>query len=131
LKSFYENGPSSSWQNVWISAYASMHPWEDWAETWAHYLHIVDSLDTAIAHGLDAADIDLEIEPFTQDDLYDPDDPNGDHVLFFLNSWIEMITVLNEMARSLGQPDFYPFVMPRAVVRKLHFVSLVVNDART
>jgi hypothetical protein len=51
---------------------------------------------------------------------------------FFINSWIEMITVLNEMAaRSLGQPDFYPFVMPRAVVRKLHFVSLVVNGARS
>jgi hypothetical protein len=49
---------------------------------------------------------------------------------FFINSWIEMITVLNEMAaRSLGQPDFYPFVMPRAVVRKLHFVSLVVNPS--
>ena len=68
---------------------------------------------------------------FTRDDLYDPDDPNADRMLFFLNAWIEMITMLNEMARSLGQPDFYPFIMPRAVVRKLHFVTLVVNDART
>ena len=82
-----------------------------------------------MAHGLDDEDLDLEIEPFSRDDLYDPDDPNADHVLFFLNSWVEMITVLNEMARSLGQPDFYPFVMPRAVVKKLHFVSLVVNSA--
>lgn len=131
LEANYENGPPPDWADSHISSYASTHPWEDWAETWAHYLHIVDSLDTAIAHGIDADDIDLGIEPFTQDDLYDPDDPNGDHVLFFLNSWIEMITVLNEMARSLGQPDFYPFVMPRAVVRKLHFVSLVVNGART
>jgi hypothetical protein len=130
LAANYENGPPPDWADRHISAYASTHPWEDWAETWAHYLHIVDSLDTAIAHGLDADDIDLGIEPFTQDDLYDPDDPNGDHVLFIINSWIEMITVLNEMARSLGQPDFYPFVMPRAVVRKLHFVSLVVNGAR-
>ncbi len=131
LKANYENGPPPDWADRYISSYASTHPWEDWAETWAHYLHIVDSLDTAIAHGLDAEDIDLEIEPFTQDDLYDPDAPNGEYILFFLNSWIEMITVLNEMARSLGQPDFYPFVMPRAVVKKLHFVSLVVNDART
>jgi hypothetical protein len=23
------------------------HPWEDWAETWAHYLHIMDMLETA------------------------------------------------------------------------------------
>ena len=91
----------------------------------------MDSLDTAVAHGLDADDIALGIEPFTRDDLYDPDDPNGEHVLLIINSWIEMITVLNEMARSLGQPDFYPFIMPRAVVRKLHFVNLVVNGARS
>jgi hypothetical protein len=131
LEAYYENGPTPDWADGHISSYASAHPWEDWAETWAHYLHIVDSLDTAVAHGLDADDIAMEIEPFTRDDLYDPDDPTGDHVIFFLNSWIEMITVLNEMARSLGQPDFYPFVMPRAVVRKLHFVSLVVNGVRT
>jgi len=129
LAANYENGPPPDWADRFISSYASTHPWEDWAETWAHYLLIVDSLDTAIAHGLDADDIELKIEPFTRDDLYDPDDPGGDRVLFFLNSWIEMITVLNEMARSLGQPDFYPFVMPRAVIRKLHFVSLVVNGA--
>lgn len=130
LKSNYDNGPPPDWADRHISAYASTHPWEDWAETWAHYLHIVDSLDTAIAHGLDADDLDMQIEPFTEEDLYDPNDPNAKRVLIFLNSWVEMITVLNEMARSLGQQDFYPFVMPRAVVRKLHFVSLVVNAAR-
>jgi hypothetical protein len=130
LKANYDNGPPPDWADRYISSYASTHPWEDWAETWAHYLHIVDSLDTAIAHGLDAEDIDLEIEPFTRDDLYDPDDPHGDNLLFVLNSWIEMITVLNEMARSLGHLDFYPFVMPRAVVRKLHFVCMVVNETR-
>lgn len=131
LKADYENGPPPDWADRHISSYASTHPWEDWAETWAHYLHIVDSLDTAIAHGLDAEDIDLQIEPFTRDDLYDPDDRNAERVLFFVNSWVEMITVLNEMARSLGHPDFYPFVMPRAVVKKLHFINLVVNGART
>jgi hypothetical protein len=129
LQASYENGPPPDWADRHISAYASAHPWEDWAETWAHYLHVVDSLDTAIAHGLDAEDLEMEIEPFSRDDLYDPDDPNADRMLFFLNSWVEMITVLNEMARSLGQPDFYPFVMPRAVVKKLHFVNLVVTGA--
>jgi hypothetical protein len=129
LQSNYENGPPADWTNRHISAYASAHPWEDWAETWAHYLHIVASLRTAITHGLDGADLDLQIEPFTRDDLYDPGDPNADRALFLLNSWVEMITVLNEMARSLGEPDFYPFVMPRTVVRKLHFVHLVVAGA--
>jgi hypothetical protein len=131
LNNNYENGPPSDWADRYISSYASTHPWEDWAETWAHYLHIVDSLDTAIAHGLDAEDLEIEIEPFTREDLYDPEDGNADRVLFLLNSWVEMITVLNEMARSLGHPDFYPFVMPREVVRKLHFVNLVVTETTT
>jgi hypothetical protein len=130
IKANYDNGPSTDWATKHISAYASAHPWEDWAETWAHYLHIVDSLDTAMAHGLDADDLEMEIAPFTRADLYDPDDPHADRTLFLLNSWIEMVTVLNEMARSLGHLDFYPFVMPRKVVKKLHFIDLVIRDAR-
>ena len=130
LKTNYEKGPPHDWKDQYISAYASTHPWEDWAETWAHYLHILDSLETAIAHGLDAADLEMGIEPFTREDLYDPDDQSADRMLVFLNSWIEMITVLNEMARSLGHPDFYPFVMSRAVVKKLQFVKLVIDGAR-
>jgi hypothetical protein len=129
IKKNYEQGPPADWRDRYISSYASTHPWEDWAECWAHYLHIIDSLDTAIAHGLDGADIDLEAEPFTHKDLYQPDSEDADRVLFFINSWVEMVTVLNEMARSLGQADFYPFVMPRAVVKKLHFIHLVVSDA--
>jgi hypothetical protein len=130
IRANYEHGPPADWSQRHISAYASSHPWEDWAETWAHYLHIIDSLDTALAHGLDADDLELDIRPFTHDDLYDPDDPDADRVLLFLNAWIELVTVLNEMARSLGHPDFYPFVMPREVVRKLHFITLVVRDAQ-
>ncbi len=128
IKANYADGPPPQWRNHHISAYASSHPWEDWAETWAHYLHILDSLDTAVAHGLDAADLELTITPFCRDDLYAPDDPGAERFLLLLNAWIELVTVLNEMARSLGQPDFYPFVMPRAVVRKLHFIALVVGD---
>ena len=130
LKANYTQGPPADWSRHHISAYASAHPWEDWAETWAHYLHIVDSLDTAMAHGLDAEDLELEIKPFTREDLYEPEDADAERILFLLNSWVEMVMVLNEMARSLGHPDFYPFVMPRAVVKKLHFIGLVVQDAR-
>jgi hypothetical protein len=130
LRANYENGPPADWASRFISAYASTHPWEDWAETWAHYLHVVDSLDTALGFGLEAEDLEAEVEPFTRGDLYDPDDPAADGFLYFLNSWIEMTTVLNELARSMGQPDFYPFVMSRPVVAKLHFVHLVVRAAR-
>ena len=130
LKANYENGPPADWANRYISSYASTHPWEDWAETWAHYLHLVDSLDTALGFGLTADDVEAEIEPFALADLYAPDHPDAPRALALLNSWLELTTVLNELARSMGQPDFYPFVMSRPVVRKLHFVSLVVKDAQ-
>ena len=65
IKANYDEGPPDDWAERYISAYASSHPWEDWAETWAHYLHIIDSLDTAIAHGLDTEDLEIDIEPFS------------------------------------------------------------------
>jgi hypothetical protein len=128
IKANYDQGPPADWPEHHISAYASAHPWEDWAETWAHYLHMVDSLDTAVAHGLDAEDLEFRMEPFTSAELYDPDDRDTEQALLLINSWLELVTVLNEMARSLGRPDFYPFVLSKAVVKKLHFVHLVTRD---
>ena len=107
----------------------SSHPWEDWAETWAHYLHIVDGLDTALGFGLSAIDLDTTVERFARDDLYAPDDAEAGHFVFFLNAWFELAYVLNELSRSMGQPDFYPFVVSRPVARKLHFVHLVIRGA--
>jgi hypothetical protein len=130
LKRNYEVGPPADWANSYISSYATTHPWEDWAETWAHYLHVVDSLGTALGFGLEADDLETRITPFTNEDLYARDDPTASSFLELLNSWIEMIMVLNEVARSMGQPDFYPFVMSRPVVAKLHFVHMVVFDAQ-
>tara|TARA_R110002110_G_scaffold413729_1_gene641645 strand:- start:139246 stop:140391 length:1146 start_codon:yes stop_codon:yes gene_type:complete len=129
LQNNYEEGPPADWPQRFISSYASSHPWEDWAETWAHYLHIIDSLDTAMAHGLDGADLEMEADPFTREDLYDAEAPGADRFLVMLNAWVELITVLNEMSRSMGQADFYPFVMPRDVFRKLHFIHLVISTA--
>ncbi|MDJ0879809.1 MAG: putative zinc-binding metallopeptidase [Halieaceae bacterium] len=126
----YSEGPPSNWAEHHISTYASSHPWEDWAETWAHYLHVLDSLTTALAHGLDAKDVEMTRKPFTPEDLYDPGHPEAQAFLLFLNAWVEMIDVLNELSQSLGQPDAYPFELSSDVVRKLHFVHLVVLDAR-
>ncbi len=129
LKANYEKGPPSDWASRFISSYASTHPWEDWAESWAHYLHVLDSLGTALSFGLDAEDLEAEASPFTRADLYAPDDPAAERFIGFLNGWVEMTMVLNELARSMGQRDFYPFVMSRPVVAKLHFVHLVVQAA--
>ena len=49
LQRYYQSGPPPNWQDNYVSAYATMHPWEDFAETWAHYLHIVDTLEMAYA----------------------------------------------------------------------------------
>jgi hypothetical protein len=130
LQRNYECGPPPNWSERFISTYAAAHPWEDWAECWAHYLHLVDSLDTAIGMGLGADDIEIETEPFTLSDLYAPDDPDAMRVLSLVNGWMELVTALNELARSMGHRDFYPFVMSRTVLRKLHFIQLVVRSQR-
>ena len=131
LKRHYEMGSPADWANAYISSYATMHPWEDWAETWAHYFHVVDSLATALSFGLEADDLETRITPFASEDLYAPDDPGAARFLALLNSWVEMVMVLNEVARSMGQADFYPFVMSRPVVAKLQLVHLIVFDAQT
>jgi hypothetical protein len=129
LQANYDNGPPADWADRYISSYASTHPWEDWAETWAHYLHVVDSLGTALGFGLDAEELESTIQPFERDALYAPDEAGAERFLALLNSWIEMTMVLNELARSMGQPDLYPFVMSKPVVAKLQFAHLLVQDA--
>ena len=131
LKANYDKGPPAGWADRYISSYASTHPWEDWAETWAHYLHVIDSLGTALGFGLDGGDLENIIRPFERNALYAPNDAGAERFLSLLNSWIEMTMVLNELARSMGEPDFYPFVMSKPTVAKLQFVHLVVQDARS
>jgi hypothetical protein len=126
LQSNYQQGPPQGWEQQHVSAYASVHPWEDWAETWAHYLHMVDTLDTALSFGLDTRRLDMEIDPFGRDALFRPNDAGAKQFLSFLNSWIELSAVMNELSRSMGQPDLYPFALPRPAVAKLHFIHLVV-----
>ncbi|GAA4322733.1 putative zinc-binding metallopeptidase [Pigmentiphaga soli] len=129
LKRHYESGGPPDWALSHISNYAASHPWEDWAETWAHYLHMVDTVDTALSFGLDTAAVQRDYEPFTRAALYDPDDPQADAFLELVNVWVELTGVLNELSRSMGQRDFYPFVLPAAVVGKLQFVHRVVASA--
>jgi hypothetical protein len=130
LKRHYEQGPDPDWPQRHVTSYASVHPWEDWAETWAHYLHIVDSLVTAINFGFGGDTVDLGIEPFGEDALHDPEHPEAGRFLTLLNSWIEVIAVLNELNRSLGKPDPYPFVLSKAAVKKLQFIHIVVMAER-
>jgi hypothetical protein len=127
LQRHYAQGPAPDWALRHVSSYASTHPWEDWAETWAHYLHMLDTLDTALSFGLDASDVEFDADPYTKMDLWRADDPGAEEFLGFVNGWVELTGVLNELSRSMGQPDYYPFVLPRPVVAKLQFVHLVVR----
>jgi hypothetical protein len=130
LRQNYEQGPPPDWAGRHITSYASVHPWEDWAECWAHYLHVVDSLDTALGFGLRGEDVEAAVEPFSINDLYDPNAPDAPRVILLVNAWVQLTTVLNELARSMGQQDFYPFVMSRPVLKKLHFIQMVVKETR-
>jgi hypothetical protein len=132
LQEHYANGAPRDWMNRHVSAYASAHPYEDWAETWAHYLHMIDALDTARSFGLVAHHNDIQYDPFTARALDLPGrDANADDLAFLatVNGWIELTGALNEVTRSMGEPDFYPFVLSIPAVRKLHFIHKVVKNA--
>ncbi len=129
LQQHYAGGARADWGQQFVSAYASSHPWEDWAETWAHYLHMVDTLDTARSFGLDGESVELSYERFGPEVLAVPDDPQAEEFLQLIHSWMELTGVLNELSRSMGMSDFYSFVLSRAVVQKLHLVHRIVAAA--
>lgn len=115
LERHYREGPPPTWADSHVSAYASAHPHEDWAETWAHYLHIRDSLDTAHGYGFIAA----------PDPAADPASAADDFAAM-VQAWVRITLGLNALNRSMGLPDIYPFVLPQASIDKLQFVHDVV-----
>jgi hypothetical protein len=129
LQRHYAEGAPADWGQRFVSAYASAHPWEDWAETWAHYLHLADTLDTARSFGLDGERVELSYERFGPDAIAGSGDPDAHGFLALINSWMELTGVLNELSRSMGVADFYPFVLSVPAVRKLHLVHRVILGA--
>ena len=115
--------PRADWHQQFVSVYASSHPWEDWAECWAHYMHIHAGLETASAWGL-RLDHAVPGEPSVQAHPVPHADTDMAHVL--IEQWLPVSQFANAMARSLGNQDNYPFVMPEPVVRKLDFLHRVV-----
>jgi hypothetical protein len=135
LKTYYQNGAPTDWMDHFISPYASAHPWEDWAETWAHYLHMLDTLGTAHSFGLKPDGIALPFEAFRADVLaqIEPEliahgqADDSTRFLSLLNGWLKLTSALNELSRGMGQPDFYPFVLPPPAVCKLYFVHTLIR----
>lgn len=109
LQAYYQNGPRSDWPEHFVSAYASAHPAEDFAETFAHVLHITDALESARAGML---------APFGNEET------PGD----WIEAWIGLSITLNEISRSLGSDDPYPFLLPEPVKLKLKFIDRLVRQ---
>lgn len=108
-------------RQAFISEYATSHPWEDWAETFAHFLHIVSTLDTA-------ASLPLSLDERARRTLVDPYLEKDFEAL--LSSWAPVAYTMNELNRSMGLGDAYPFELTQAVRGKLHFVHMAILDFR-
>jgi hypothetical protein len=129
LRAHYDKGAPADWQERFVSAYAASHPWEDWAETWAQYLHMVDTLETAAACG-------LSLKPRRGDEptASTMSEPVSRHPVTFddlMESWFPLTYALNNLNRGLGHADAYPFVLSSEAVAKLRFVDDVVRRSRT
>ena len=124
LKQHYASGPCAQWQDRFISAYATSHAWEDWAETWAHYLHIVDTLEMAAHCGLS-----LKPQRWNEPTLpaRPPVAPGRGEFDGIMDAWLPVAYLLNNLNRGLGLPDAYPFVLSPTVIDKLRFVHDTVQ----
>ncbi len=123
LDRHYAQGPPADWQSDYVSAYATMHPAEDWAETFAHYLHIRDTLQTAAAHGVR---VDGPRAPAAELSAVPEAVPRGDFEQL-IDEWLPLTYALNAINRSMGRSDLYPFVLSPPVIAKLGFVDDLVR----
>lgn len=117
IEKYYREGPSHGWQESFISEYACAHPWEDWAETFAHYLHVTDSLETAWSFGLQLTADKSDTAGETTGDPYEEKDFRK-----MIAVWLPLSIAMNNMNRSMGHNDFYSFYLSARSLEKLSFV---------
>jgi hypothetical protein len=127
LQRYYGGPPPADWQSGYITAYATSHPWEDFAETFAHYLHLVDTTETAAAFGVHMRprlderrelSARLDFDPYRLRDIGE-----------LIEHWIPLASLINNLNRAVGQNDAYPFVLTPVVIEKLGFVARIVKEA--
>jgi hypothetical protein len=126
LQAYYANGAPADWRTNHISAYASAHPHEDWAETFAHYLHMIDTLETAYAFGLRIRPRAGQAENLKASVSFDA--YNEAKFESILDAWLPVTFAVNSLNRSMGIDDLYPFVISSAVAEKLKAVHQVVRS---
>jgi hypothetical protein len=127
LQTHYNSEPDPNWAETHVSIYAAAHPWEDWAETWAHYLHIRDSLQTAAAFGIVVAGPDVAAPPDPTAPLSSVPLEEHDDFDELIDAWLPLTYALNAMNRSMGKDDLYPFVLSPTVLEKLRLVHSLIT----
>lgn len=127
LQTHYDQGPPADWQQNYVSAYATAHPWEDFAETWAHYLHIVDTLEMARSFGMTLAPavdkegaykVDYALDPYAVEDIQK-----------LVDVWVPVSMALNSVNRAMGKEEIYPFILSPGVIAKLDYMRELIRDA--
>ncbi|MDT0645182.1 putative zinc-binding metallopeptidase [Zunongwangia sp. F260] len=128
LQEYYKKGPAKDWREFFITKYASSHPWEDWAETWAHYLHIMDTVETAYYFGVKTEpkvskdkqllSSGITINPYKESDF--------DAIV---NEYISLTIAINSLNRGMGLSDIYPFILNNKDISKLGYIhNLLLNN---
>jgi hypothetical protein len=125
---YARGGTLPDWQDEFVSEYATAHPWEDWAETWAHYLHMVDLLETAASYNmrLTVPGQDTEVE-----DVVNPLETGHPDFDTLVEQWVPVTVLVNSLNRSLGQEDAYPFALSAGALEKLRYVHDVISETRS
>jgi hypothetical protein len=124
---YASGGLPENWQDRFVSAYATAHPWEDWAETWAHYLHMVDLLETAASYNTRLT------VPGNEDELQEvanPFETGEPDFEALVDQWIPVTLLVNSLNRSLGQDDAYPFALSAGALDKLRYVHKVIAEEK-
>ncbi|MBJ2174484.1 putative zinc-binding peptidase [Aureibaculum sp. A20] len=127
LQHYYKEGAPENWQKSFISKYATSHPWEDWAETWAHYLHIMDMVETSFFFGLKVNPKGYESE-MKANVSFDPYTIKDFNVI--IDTCVPLTFAVNSINRAMGLPDVYPFVISPAVIEKLKFIHQLLLPKR-
>lgn len=128
LADYYQAGPPDAWEKLFISAYAASHPWEDWAESWAHYLLMFDALETASQFGFSVEN--RKLQPPTELPFANAGQQAGrlqDFDLMF-EQWTKFSIAINAINRSMGLRDAYPFAPSLAVRHKLRFIHEIIDS---
>lgn len=127
LQRYYSQGAPLDWQQTHISGYATSHPWEDFAESWAHYLHLVDTTEMAAAFG-------VRLRPRTEETgvartAIDTDPYRLANIGELIEHWVPLAALMNNLNRAVGQHDAYPFVLTPVVIEKLGFIHQLIREA--